>query len=167
MPNTRESKKNISYYESSESDYEEINESSDDYNDESDNESCDESNIDDLNKEVSDEIGIGDLDESDLNESMQIDDEFFGKDGFSWKVQPPLRLNISKQTNYDRIESGFLTPVHGMTTMLEFFCYILDDSMLTNICIFTNKKLEQTEKEISLNELRYVLNFDHRNIIVY
>lgn len=150
MPNLRKKVSQISYCESSDDENDCIDENSED----SDFEVEENQKVDDENEELNDEIGIDDLEDDDLNESMVIDSKFYGKNGFPWSIEVPTKQNVDEPIYKGRIQSGLLFSVANMKNISDFFFYILNDTILNLICNYTNKKLDKNEPELTIDELR-------------
>ena len=150
MPNLRRNKKidNKSYYnEVSEDDSSDVGDFED-----SACETEEEDEVDDENVRMSDEIGLGDFDD---DETMDFDEfeEFTGKDGFTWYTQAPNEANL-RTSSIERIQSGLLQPVLDCVKPVDFFNYIIDDTMVDHIYTCTNKLVGDNEKEITKTEIR-------------
>ena len=105
-------------------------------------------------EEVDDEIGVDDIDEIDLNINLSISHEYFsGKDGFEWTTKAPT-LNSLPNIEIYRNRYGTLPSAQCFNSISEFFNHFLDDSMLQDIVLFTNKRLLDDSPEIHLIELR-------------
>lgn len=104
-----------------------------------------------INSQVSDELSIDDFEDSDeLDTTMESSEEFYGKDGFVWRVQEPNPHLIS-HPNFSSRHSNLLEPVKGFKKIEEFFNYFIDDTILNYIIDCTNKRVEE---DFTLDEIR-------------
>lgn len=123
--------------------------------DDNEEEFCEDEDVNDeyeYEEKESDEISVYSDDE--LNESMQSDDfqQIISKDGTIWNYEQPEMSSFRK--NFIRLETGLLEPVSHLITIIDFFNYFFDDSFVNILINNTNKRLPQSESELTKDELR-------------
>lgn len=100
-----------------------------------------------------DELLVSDFSEEDedSDEAMESPEEFYSPNGsFLWNISSPdlSELEFVRET---RLSSGLLFPVLGCVEMVDFFSYLIDDTLLNHILDCTNKRHDE---DITLDELK-------------
>ncbi len=131
-------------FETSESEIEDLDglENTDEHESD-DNEEINEE-INEENVECSDTIGIEDFEsDTDLDETMENDEEIYGKDGFIWSRTVS---SIPEMANISRRESRLLEPVQHCKSTLDYFWYVMEP-VFPLIVEYPNKRIEDENKK--------------------
>lgn len=119
----------------------------------SDSDSETGSSCDEYEELLPDLLNRSDDDSDDQSSELPgSEDIMHGRNGFTWSSRPPGPSSF-RGHNITRVKPGITYAVRNCTEEIDFFRYVIDDTMRHFILNCTNKRIPDHEREITLEEL--------------